>query len=206
MLFDLLALFAFLVVLLLLRRLLNIFPSLLACLIRGKESFNLEASVKLSRDRDALALAMIVPFCLVVLRYRLYTPGFLGGFSENAVTGIYFAVFCVYVLLRALMAWLFRPRKMQQKTYRTAIKASSSFFIIGTLVLLAMAGIADVINVPETDVRSAMLWVSALIYAIFLLRKIQIFYSSCSVFVAFLYLCALEMIPTGILVVSAIFF
>lgn len=206
MLFDLLALFAFLVVLLLLRRLLNIFPSLLACLIRGKESFNLEASVKLSRDRDALALAMIVPFCLVVLRYRLYSPGFLEGFSENAVTGIYFAVFCVYVLLRALMAWLFRPRKMQQKTYRTAIKASSSFFIIGTLLLLATGGLLDLFNVPEIDVRSAMLWVSALIYAIFLLRKIQIFYSSCSVFVAFLYLCALEMIPTGILVVSAIIF
>ena len=206
MLFDLLALFAFLVVLLLLRRLLNIFPSLLACLIRGKESFNLEASVKLSRDRDALALAMIVPFCLVVLRYRLYSPGFLEGFSENAVTGIYFAVFCVYVLLRALMAWLFRPRKMQQKTYRTAIKASSSFFIIGTLLLLATGGLLDLFNVPEIDVRSAMLWVSALIYAIFLLRKIQIFYSSCSVFVAFLYLCALEMIPTGILVISAIIF
>ena len=206
MLFDLLALFAFLVVLLLLRRLLNIFPSLLACLIRGKESFNLEASVKLSRDRDALALAMIVPFCLVALRYRLYSPGFLEGFSENAVTGIYFAVFCVYVLLRALMAWLFRPRKMQQKTYRTAIKASSSFFIIGTLLLLATGGLLDLFNVPEIDVRSAMLWVSALIYAIFLLRKIQIFYSSCSVFVAFLYLCALEMIPTGILVVSAIIF
>ena len=206
MLFDLLALFAFLVVLLLLRRLLNIFPSLLACLIRGKESFNLEASVKLSRDRDALALAMIVPFCLVALRYRLYSPGFLEGFSENAVTGIYFAVFCVYVLLRALMAWLFRPRKMQQKTYRTAIKASSSFFIIGTLLLLATGGLLDLFNVSEIDVRSAMLWVSALIYAIFLLRKIQIFYSSCSVFVAFLYLCALEMIPTGILVVSAIIF
>ena len=206
MLFDLLALFAFLVVLLLLRRLLNIFPSLLACLIRGKESFNLEASVKLSRDRDALALAMIVPFCLVVLRYRLYSPGFLEGFSENAVTGIYFAVFCVYVLLRALMAWLFRPRKMQQKTYRTAIKASSNFFIIGTLLLLATGGLLDLFNVSEIDVRSAMLWVSALIYAIFLLRKIQIFYSSCSVFVAFLYLCALEMIPTGILVVSAIIF
>ena len=206
MLFDLLALFAFLVVLLLLRRLLNIFPSLLACLIRGKESFNLEASVKLSRDRDALALAMIVPFCLVALRYGLYSPGFLEGFSENAVTGIYFAVFCVYVLLRALMAWLFRPRKMQQKTYRTAIKASSSFFIIGTLLLLATGGLLDLFNVSEIDVRSAMLWVSALIYAIFLLRKIQIFYSSCSVFVAFLYLCALEMIPTGILVVSAIIF
>jgi hypothetical protein len=206
MLFDLLALFAFLVVLLLLRRLLNIFPSLLACLIRGKESLNLEASVKLSRDRDALALAMIVPFCLVAFRYRLYAPGFLDGFSENSLIGIYFAVFFAYVLLRSLMKWLMRPRRMQQKVYAAASKASSSFFIIGTLLLLATGGLLDLFNVPETDVRSAMLWVSAFIYAVFLLRKTQIFSTSCSVFVAFLYLCALEMIPTGILVVSAIIF
>ena len=206
MLFDLLALFAFLVVLLLLRRLLNIFPSLLACLTRGKESLNLEASVKLSRDRDALALAMIVPFCLVALRYRLYSPGFLDGFSENAATGIYFAVFLAYAFLRFVMAWLFRPRRMQQKIYQAAYKAASSFFIIATLLLLATGWLLDVFNVPEVDVRSAMLWVSALIYAVFLLRKTQIFSTSCSVFVAFLYLCALEMIPTGILVVSAIIF
>lgn len=206
MLFDLLALFAFLVVLLLLRRLLNIFPSLLACLIRGKESLNLEASVKLSRDRDALALAMIVPFCLVAFRYCLYSPAILEGFSGNALLGIYFAVFFVYVLLRKLASWLFRPRRMQQKVYAAAVKASSSFFIIGTLLLLATGGVLDLFNVPEADVRSAMLWVSALIYAVFLLRKIQIFSTSCSVFVAFLYLCALEMIPTGILVVSAIIF
>ena len=206
MLFDLLALFAFLVVLLLLRRLLNIFPSLLACLIRGKESLNLEASVKLSRDRDALALAMIVPFCLVAYRYGLYSPGFLDGFSGNALIGIYFGVFAVYVLLRLLMSWLFRPQRIQRKVYSAAVKASSSFFIIGTLLLLATGGLLDLFNVPETDVRSAMLWVSALIYAVFLLRKTQIFSTTCSVFVAFLYLCALEMIPTGILVVSAIIF
>ena len=127
MLFDLLALFAFLVVLLLLRRLLNIFPSLLACLTRGKESLNLEASVKLSRDRDALALAMIVPFCLVAVMYRLYSPGFIEVFSENETVGIYFAIFLLYVLLRLLMTWLFRPHRMQHKVYSAAAKASSSF-------------------------------------------------------------------------------
>ena len=71
MLFKLLILFSFLIVLLLLRRLVNILPSLLACLTRGKESLNLEASVKLSRDRDVLAMAMIIPFCLTAFYYRL---------------------------------------------------------------------------------------------------------------------------------------
>ena len=206
MLFNLLALFGFLVVLLLLRQLVNILPSLLACLIRGKESLNLEASVKLSRDRDALALAMIVPFCLTAAFHKLYYPGFLEGISENAYIGVCFAVFLCYILLRTVLTWLFRPQKMAKKTYVAAEKASFSFFTIYTLILLATAASLTLLNVPESDIRSAMLWISAAIYLLFLIRKTQIFSTSCSVFVAFLYLCALEMIPTGILIVSAIIF
>ena len=205
MLFNLLALFGFLIVLLLLRRLVNILPSLMACLIRGKESINLEASVKLSRDRDLLALAMIIPFCLTVSSHRLYSPGILEGVSTNAYIGICFAVFFCYVLLRTMLTWLFRPKRAR-KTYVTAEKASYSFFITYTLFLLAAAAFLGVFDVAEATVRNVMLWISALIYALFMIRKIQIFSSSCSVFVAFLYLCALEMIPTGILVISAIIF
>lgn len=206
MLFKLLVLFSFLIVLLLLRRLVNIMPSLMACMIRGKESLNLEASVKLSLDRDALALAMIIPFCLVAFRYRLYSPGFIEEMADVSLLGIYFGVFVVYLFLRFLMTWLFRPQKLPKKTYVAADKASRSFFIVYTLLLLAMGGIFGLADVQDSVSRDAMLWVSAFMYLLFLLRKTQIFSTSCSVFAGFLYLCALEMIPTGILVVSAIIF
>ena len=178
----------------------------MACLIRGKESLNLEASVKLSLDRDALALAMIIPFCIVSFRYRLYSPGFLEGMSDNAVLGVYFGVFATFLLLRSLMTWLFRPQKMPKKTYVAADKSSRSFFIVYTLTLLAMGAVFSVADLQDALSRNAMLWVSAFIYLLFLIRKTQIFSTSCSVFAGFLYLCALEMIPTGILVVSAIIF
>ena len=206
MLFKLLVLFSFLIVLLLLRRLVNIMPSLMACMIRGKESLNLEASVKLSLDRDALALAMIIPFCLVAFRYRLYSPGFIEEMADVSLLGIYFGVFVVYLFLRFLMTWLFRPQKLPKKTYVAADKASRSFFIVYTLLLLAMGGVFGLADVQDAVSRDAMLWVSAFMYLLFLLRKTQIFSTSCSVFAGFLYLCALEMIPTGILVVSAIIF
>lgn len=206
MLFNILVLISFLAVLLLLRRLVNILPSLLACFIRGKESLNLEASVKLSLDRDALALAMIIPFCLTAYRFKLYSPGFIEGFSDNAALGICFGVFAAYAFLRFVMTWLFRPEKMQKKIWVAAEKSSFSFFIIYTLVLLAMGGISGVLDVSDLDVRNAMLWISAIIYMVFLLRKMQIFATSCSILAAFLYLCTLEMIPTGILIVSAIIF
>ena len=206
MLFDILALISFLIVLLLLRRLVNVYPSLLACLIRGKESINLEASVKLSRDRDRITYAMIVPFCLVACRYRLYETSFLEGASENRLLAMYFLIFAGYILFRMLVMWLFRPHKMPQKVYRTAGRASYTFFVILTLLLLVMGGVMSFLKIDESTVRLAMLWVSAVIYVLFLFRKTQIFCSSCSVFTAFLYLCALEILPTGILVVSEIIF
>ena len=137
MLFKMLVLFSFLIVLLLLRRLVNIMPSLMACMIRGKESVNLESSVKLSLDRDRITYAMIIPFCLTACRYKMYSPGFLQGLSENAYLGICFGVFFVYMILRFIMNWIFRPKKMPKKVYSAAGKASYSFFIIYTLLILA---------------------------------------------------------------------
>ena len=206
MVFNIAVLVAFIIMLLFLRRLADIVPSLLACMIRWKENVNLEASVKLSRNRDDLALAMIIPFCLVAYRYGLYSPGFMDGLSENAVLGLYFVVFFSYLLLRFMAAMTFRPHKMSKKVFMTAVKSSSSFFIICTLIMLAAGGLMSFLDVPDSAVRSAMLWVSAVIYALCIIRKTQIFSTSCSVFIAFLYLCALEMIPTGILIVSAMIF
>lgn len=206
MLFDTLALCSLFIVLLLLKRLVNVYPSLLACLLRSKECFNLEASVKLARDRNIVTAAMVVPFCLVVFRFRLYEPNFLTGLENNAVLGIYIVVFAAYVALRYATLMLFRPRRVPQKTYDTANKAAFSFFSVLTLSLLAIGGIMDLLNVDESAVRNAMLWLSGGIYLLFMLRKTQIFSTSCSIFASFLYLCALEMIPTGILVVSAVIF
>ena len=98
------------------------------------------------------------------------------------------------------------PKNMNSKIYMIACKAGRTFFSILTLILLAMAGIMSFIDTPAEVVTDAMLWVSACIYLIYLLRKTQILISSASFFAAFLYLCALEMIPTGALVASAIIF
>ncbi|MBQ8422192.1 MAG: DUF4271 domain-containing protein [Bacteroidales bacterium] len=206
LLINCLAVLSLLIVLLLLKRIVGIFPSVVGCLIRWKESVNLEASVKLSRDRDVTALALVIPFCLTACSFRLYDPGFMEGLAEEIRLGITAAVFVTYVLFRLLTARLFRPQKMSKATYGTAHKASCTFFILLTLLLLATGGLMSIIGVAQDVTRCAMLWISAGIYAMFLLRKTQIFASSCSVFTAFLYLCALEIIPTGTLVVSAMIF
>ena len=206
MLFEILALISILIIILLLKRLINIFPSLIACTMRWKESINLEASVKHSLDRDMIAAAMIMPFCLTVARFGIYAPSFSLGLNENARIGTIIGVFSIYMLLRATFVKGIKPRKMNKKTYKAAASSSYTFFIILTLTLLAMGGIMTFLNVAESSITSAMLWVSGGIYCLFLLRKLQIFLSAGSFFTAFLYLCALEFFPTGVLVASAIIF
>ena len=149
---------------------------------------------------------MIVPFCLLAFRYRLYSPGFVEPMSDNAVLGLYFAIFLAYLVVRIMVTMTFRPHKMPKKIFGTAVKTSYSFFIIWTLVLLATVAVMSVADASDVHIRNAMLWISATIYLLFLVRKFQIFISGCSFFTAFLYLCALEILPTGALVASAIVF
>ena len=203
---SILALISLLIVITLLRRMVNIFPSLIACLIRSKESTNLEMSVKLSNDRNKLALAMILPLILVATRFHLYSPVFMADMEENTRICVIAGVFIAYILLRTALMYLVRPLRMKSGAYSTANKAAYTFFIILTLILLATGGIMSFMDIDFLTIHNAMIWLSGGIYLLFLLRKCQIFMSSCSIFTAFLYLCALEIFPTGILVVSAIIF
>ena len=206
MLFNTLALISLLIVLMLLNTLVGICPSLLACLIRWKESVNLDASVKLGRDRDIMALCMMIPFCLTVFRFRLYDPSWMDGMLPNPRLAATIGIFAAYVALRSILEYGFRSKKMNPKTYKTACKSSYTFFSVLTLILMLTGGVSSFVGVDPEGIKSAMLWISALIYALFIIRKFQIFISSCSFFAGFLYLCALELIPTGAVIASAVIF
>ena len=84
MLFDTLALISLIVILLLIRKMINIFPSLAACLIRWKENVNLQLSLKMRTDRNKLTCALFIPFCLTVFQYRLYCPQFLENMADTS--------------------------------------------------------------------------------------------------------------------------
>ncbi len=204
--FNIFALISVLIIITLLRRLVNIFPSLVACLLRWKESVNLEASVKNSYDRNIIAVGMIIPFCLVAGRFRLYAPSFMDGMSEDLRIGITFGVFSAYIMIRTLASMMVLTQKSKKKIYDTASKSAYTFFIILTILLLSVGGVLSFLDVSSDVIRNAMLWLSACIYALYMLRKTQIFASSFSIFTSFLYLCALEIIPTGVLIASALIF
>lgn len=204
--FDILALISTILVIISLRRLVNIFPSLIGCMLRAKENINLEASVKHSIDRDICAAVMVLPFCLAAYRYGLYDIAPLQGLGANLQLAAYIGIFVIYYLIRFCLMKLIRPRKISPKIAKTGAKTSFTYFIILTLIILGAGSILSFSGTSQEIIKSAIIWISAAIYALMLLRKFQIFISSCSVFAGFLYLCALEIIPTGILVVPALIF
>ena len=201
---DVATLLSVVVIISFLRRIIEIFPSLLASLIRWKESVNLSNSVKLNRDRNTIALAMIVPFCLTVSASRIYSPSFMDSLGKDAGFGITLGIFIVYLIIRSLLERFCAPKRRNIQAYRCAKESSYTFFILLTILSMTLWGILSVFNINAEIAKDAMLWLSAVIYIIFILRKTQIFASSCSIFTAFLYLCALEILPTGALVASAV--
>ena len=188
------------------RTVLEIIPSLLATAIRWKESLNLEASVRLSRDRDLVAICSIIPFCLVAYSYNLYQPTWMESLGPNTRLWIIFGLLGIFFCIRTLLEHTFKPRRVSLKSYKGVVRVSYSFFIILTIFLLSLGAWKYIFNIDYESIRNAMLWVSALTYLLYLIRKIQILNSCCSFFTGFLYLCALEILPTGVLVTSAVIF
>lgn len=204
--FNALALISVIAVIITLKTIVSIIPSVMACVVWWKENLNIESSVKLARNRDISAVILTLPFCLAVFRFRLYDPSFIDHMPDNARLWTLIGIFALYGLLRHLTGRLGRPHRIPAKTYTAADKSAYTFFILLTLVLLAFGSIASFSGMDSGVIKTVMLWLSCLVYGLYLLRKLQIFASSCSIFTAFLYLCALEFLPTGILVVSGMIF
>ena len=204
--FDILALISLIAVVSQLRRLVNLFPSLMACIIRWKENVNLQLSLKMRTDRDILAFSLFIPLCLVVFRFRIYCPGFMSGMPDTPRMWATIGIITAYTLLRMACKFLFRMRSTPESVYRAATDSIRTYLITLTLLLITAGGIASFFGSPLGPVKNAMFWISGTIYTLFILRKTQIFLSSCNFFVSFLYLCALEILPTGVLIASAVIF
>ncbi|MCI1640157.1 MAG: DUF4271 domain-containing protein [Bacteroidales bacterium] len=182
----------------------NIFPNLVVCLGRWKGNLDIEENIKLSRDRNITALFFILPFAVLAGKYELYSPHFMSlvpeGWNTIAITGI----FILYIIFRNFLHWQFRPGKSDPAPYNAARQAGANYFILALIAILAATGILSIFRVGGTLAREAILYILAGFYALFLFRKSQILTSSCNPFVTFLYLCALEIFPTGILIATDI--
>ena len=80
----------------------EIIPSLIATTIRWKEGLNLEASSRLSRDRDLVAIFCIIPFCLIAYSYNLYSPEWMSSLGPNTRLWIIIGLFGLFFCIRTI--------------------------------------------------------------------------------------------------------
>ena len=170
--------------------------------LRARGSSALENSVKVSRDRNTVALVMLLPALLLTFRYRLYNPDFLAQDAGDRRLWLIAASFGVYFILRLVIYLVLKPRR-RYENFQVAHHASYTFFILMVLLMLATAGILFLFKLPDQPIRTVLYLEIAGIYLVFLIRRTQILSLSCNHFRTFLYLCALELIPTAALIISA---
>lgn len=183
---------------------LNILPYLLDNFTRARGSAALEGSVRVSRDRNIVALVLILPFILLVNRYRIYDPDFLSGMGGDMRLLIVLGIFLCYLLLRYVLWRVLEPRRYSEN-YPMARKMAYTFFILAGLLVLPTVGILSIFGSNDLTIRMVILGEMAFLYLVYFLRKGQILSLICNPLQVFLYLCALELLPTGLLVASAIF-
>jgi len=186
-------------------KILEISSSVIGCFIRWKECVNLEDSARLCWDRNIVAVYAFPLFCLIASGYKLWNPDFMAGFRPGVHFLITTAVALTYLGLRVAIAYSMFPRSVSRSSYKVAMHEFYTFMIAAAFVLPITAALLSIPGVADATIRTVLLWEAGIIYFVHFIRKAQILGSSMSVFATFLYLCALELIPTAALVVSALF-
>ena len=205
---------AVLLVLLRIGDLQNIATMLPASFIRWKECVSLFNSVSMNRSKNRVARAMILPFILICTRFDLFPPAAgwareLGGTpaADPFITTLIVAgVFAAYLILRELCIVCFKGKKIERTEMKCACNSVYIFFISAVTLMFLTSGICTLFAANQEVIRKILLWILAVVYSICLLRKTQIFAYYRGFLAGILYLCTLEFLPTGLLIVSSLLF
>ena len=185
-----------------LKRFLQVVPFLLDSMFRARGSSALEGSVRVSHDRNLIALVLLIPATLTAFRYRLWDPSFLERFSPDARLGMVAAAIAVCILLRYLLHLWLKPRR-HADSWWLGYRTGHTWFILLMMLVLPTLGLLYLFHVNDLTIKWFIIAELGFVYALFLFRKAQILALSCNPLLTFLYLCGLEILPASMLVVSA---
>lgn len=184
-------------------RFLSLAPLLFDSLFRARGSVSLENSVRYSNDRRLVAGVLLLPATLLTYSYQVYDPHFVHLWGEDWRLVVILGVFGIFALLRMLMYFLFKPRR-NNDFYCLSRRTAYTYFILLVLIALVTTGILALFGCDFTVIQKVLRIEIFAVYLPFLLRRAQILALSCNPLRTFLYLCALEILPSAALIVSAI--
>jgi len=185
-----------------LRKTVNITPSVIACIFRWKENVNLEYSLKLRRDRDLISILCFLPFCFTLSVNGVINPSYVPEDAHAFRLLVTICSIALYFFLLNLLSELFKEKSFPKDMFNTARHCIFTYYILVTGIIILSSGILSLFGAGQSLSRGVIIWEMSLIFIVFLYAKLQIFASFCKVFPTFLYLCALDLIPTALLVAS----
>lgn len=168
----------------------RILPAVFKSIFRWKEGLNLENSMQQSRTRSWVSVAFILPFCLVV--HACLLP------SGNILTCL--SYFFLYYVARLVIFKLFKYRLYNEEYLTYSHKCVYNYFIVLSLISFITGGVLHFSNSgPEVSSR-LILYEILIVYILCIGRRIHFLRCKYHGFPTFLYLCALEFLPGGLLV------
>ena len=186
------------------RSFLHLVPFLSDSLMRARGSLALENSVRVSRDRDMVAMVLIIPAVLLLVRYGIYEPSFFAPLGSDVRLLLVASMFIGFLVLRFILYKLLRPRK-RYDNYQLSYRAGNTYFILLMLLVLVSAGVLWLFHANDLFMRTFIIVEAATVYLFFLVRRAQILSLSCTGLTTFLYLCALEILPAALWIAVPVF-
>ena len=192
-------------ILLILRNYISLFPTLTACLFRPNPNISLEHNFHTARERSNFAWAMLLPFAILVDRFNLYKPSFLGKIPPEWSLVSVFGVIAAFVAVRFLLFPL-RPVRLHGDESKAAhLNLFTNFSVLVPTMILSF-GIMHVLHAQEPTIRTVLLLETGLFYFLSIILTGRILARQCSALPTFLYLCALEIIPAALIIASVLMF
>lgn len=180
---------------------LRLYPTFLRCVSRWKEAFSLQHSLGDARDRDILAFACLLPFAVIIDKYAVYSPSFMEKVPELLRT----PALILGAIALAVLRRIFGPkhRRYHREQIYASVRSMYTHFIVLTTLLIGTVLVLEAFHCSQDAIRAVSIGEIALMEMVSMVHTAQILGSFCRGFATFLYLCALEIIPTALIVVSA---
>lgn len=191
---------AMVVVIVGLRDTLFILPNVSKCYSRWRWNLTMEHSMQLVRARDISALTLLLPFALLCARYAPIDYSLILPSTRAWDGAIGVGIVLSLLLIRWALYGLCLVRGRDYSMLRVAHRADFNYFILLSIVMLLTQGVLLLARAPQMLTTGILGCEIALAYLILLAHKSQILSQSYSALKVFLYLCALEFIPLGLVI------
>lgn len=188
-----------------LRQFAIILPYLTEGMIRWKRLSEIESNMRLARERDMLILPSFV-ICIVALSAMgMLQPPSTESFGEGMKTACTIGIMTGFLAVRGIMILITPSGKGGRDVCRTANRALFDFGILTSLAYLLILLIFYRSGDYTIIARKVAYYATGFMWLLFLFRKSQILRSADNLFHTILYLCAVELLPAGLLVASIVY-